>query len=182
MRYFEKNVLIVLCIVLAGCASNRVPVSDYLRQQFALQETQLQKLQVYVSENIVLERVTDTSGADIEAGELKVFGEKIEQVIISKKTPGIILEATDAWVKVSFSEGTWLYFGSIATDGNDPWGGKYALFAEKWSGGVGYLNFNGYEYRAIKSSSKAVLEIRQNDLQKKVVEKNKLQGVELEAE
>jgi hypothetical protein len=173
----------IFIISLFGCATNRVPVSDYLRQQYTLEEARLQKLQVYVSENIVLERVTDTSGADIEAGELNVFGEKIEQIIISKKTPGIILEATDAWVKVSFSEGTWLYFGSVATEGgDDPWGGKYALFAEKWSGGIGYLKFNGFEYRAVKKSSQAVLEIRQKDLKKTVVEKNKLPGVQLGAE
>lgn len=175
-------VIFIACSLLLGCASKRVAVSDYLRQQFSLEEAQLQQLQVYVSQPITLERVVDSTGSEVNSGELNVFGEKLEQIIISKKTPGVILEATDRWAKVSFAEGTYLYFGSFAGTGNDPWGGKYALYAERWSGGVGYLEFNGLPYRAIEKSGQAVLEIRQNDLKKDVVETNKLPGITLEAD
>ncbi len=167
-------------LILFGCATNRVPVSDYLRQQFTLEEAELKQLQVYLSDTITLERVVDSTGSEVDAGELNVFGEKLERIIITPKTPGIVLQATDRWAKVSFGEGTWLYFGSFANTGNDPWGGKYALFAEKWSDGVGYLEFNGLPYRAIKKSGQAVLEIKQNDLKKNVVDEQKLPGVKLE--
>ncbi|ATX75325.1 MAG: hypothetical protein MUQ43_11255 [Reinekea forsetii] len=178
--------LLIGTISLSGCAlfggASRVPVSDYLRQQFSLQEAELKQLQVYVSSTIVLERVTDSSGADIAAGELNVFGERLEQIVIKPSTPGIILQATETWAKVSFSEGTWLIFGSFAASPNDPWGGKYALYAQTWAGGVGELEFNGLSYRAIKTSGQAVLEIRQKDLNRRVIEKTKLSGVPLAAE
>jgi len=187
MRYRNAIILsfVLVATALSGCSmfgGNRVAVSDYLRQQFTLQEAELKQLQVYVSETITLERVVDSTGSDIEQGELNVFGEKLEQIVISSKTPGIVLQATDRWAKVSFSEGTWLYFGSFASTGNDPWGGKYALFAEKWSDGIGYLEFNGLAYRAVKKSGQAVLEIRQNDLKKNTVKKKKLPGVSLDSD
>lgn len=171
---------LISLFIFTSCASKRVPVSDYLRQQYALQSADLQALQVYLSAPIVLERTVDSTGSEVAAGELNVFGEKIEQIIISTKTPGVVLEATDQWAKVSFSEGTSLYFGSFGSTANDPWAGKYALYAQKWSAGVGYLEFNGQQYRAIKTSGQAVLEIRQNDLKNSVVTKTKLDGVKLE--
>ena len=51
-----------------------------------------------------------------------------------------------------------------------------------WAGGVGELEFNGLSYRAIKTSGQAVLEIRQKDLNRRVIEKTKLSGVPLAAE
>jgi hypothetical protein len=177
---FTKLVLLLLVLSTSACAS-RIALSEQVREENNLTAEQLKTLQVYVSDTITLERLIDSSGSTVDkSGVLELYGEKREQVIIKPSTPGIITEVFDSYVKVSFSEGTELIFGlNTGAKKGDPWAGKYALYADKWQGEHGILSFKGDTYRAIRSSSIAVLEVNKKQLKAIDIEKVELSGIRL---
>ncbi len=109
----------VLCLSLlaaaaslsTGCASY-VDFTQEMVDQHHLVAKDLQNLQFYNSDKIVLRREL-TKGSRAITGSHKLLviaGKEIEEVVIEKHTPGVIVGVGAGTLKVSFEEGTFLEF------------------------------------------------------------------------
>lgn len=100
-----------LLAFLSGCASY-LPFSQELRDEHKLEAKDLKNLQFYTSHTITLRREAERGGREVTSGHklLLIAGKQIEEVVIEKHTPGIVLNASGSTLEVSFDEGTSLVF------------------------------------------------------------------------
>jgi hypothetical protein len=75
-----------------GCATVFKPSTRIL-----LDDSQIEKVQYYVSTQIILTReLTTGEGPEVSSGKVSVFrGKRIEQIIITAKTPGVLINKRD---------------------------------------------------------------------------------------
>ena len=95
-----------------GCASY-VPVTQELRNEHKLTANDLSNLQFYNSDTITLRRELARGDREVTgAHKLRVIaGKQIEEVVIDKHTPGVVVGVSGGALRVSFEEGTFLEFG-----------------------------------------------------------------------
>ena len=96
----------------AGCASNRIPMTQELRSQHGLTKTEMLNLQYYNSQDIILRRKVETSGKQITQGHKLVVksGVAVEEVVIEAGTPGVAVDVGTDFIAVTFERGTVLTF------------------------------------------------------------------------
>lgn len=144
----------------------RVPYTSYIQEKYELSEQELKKLQFFISHEIVLYKASSDGDASALKGELLVRSDKqMEEVIIQKGTPGVVVQAGTRQLAVSFEigKGRFLVFGSQTSDG---W---YYLMAEEWTRRHGKLEYAGNSYFAAPGSGRAHLQFKMRKL--KLLEK-----------
>jgi hypothetical protein len=96
----------------SGCASY-VPVTQELRNEHRLSANDLSNLQFYNSHTITLRRELARGDRQVTGTHklLVIAGKQIEEVVIEKHTPGVVIGVNDGLLRVSFEEGTFLEFG-----------------------------------------------------------------------
>lgn len=151
----RKACLLALLLGAASCKSpgppaELVPFTSTLRARYELENEEIQALQYYISEQIVLERVATEGVRRIKRGRLIVrSGTRIQQVVVEPRTPGIVepssLIGDSRWghaIEVSFVPGAPLNFAAHTSDGG------YSLASARPSAG-GLLDglFSGWGRR-----------------------------------
>jgi hypothetical protein len=94
-----------------GCVSY-VPFTAELQAEHRLAPRDLQNLQFYTSHKITLRRELANDSRQITGSHklLVIAGKRIEEVVIEKHTPGVIVGVGRGTLKVSFEEGSSLDF------------------------------------------------------------------------
>lgn len=146
----------VFLLSIPSC-KNLVPYTDALRKQNNWSDAEIQRIQFYTSEEIVLYRELVSGSTQIVSGKIKKMnGREIEEVVIKRKTPGVVTEIPkEGKMYVSFEIGDsyYLTFGI-----NPEQRGRYVLLAKEWTkGGIGKVTYNGVEFQASPSSAAAHL-------------------------
>lgn len=107
--------LFVPVLFLLSACKTLVPFTEELATQHNWEESELESLQYYNSETIVLNRYVTSDEASIVSGTLKmVDGRQVEEIIIKEGTPGIVTAFPDGErMAVSFeiSDDYYLTFG-----------------------------------------------------------------------
>jgi len=157
----RNRLVLAVCALIAasgvGCASNRTALTYDMIQQNQLTPEEQKGLQYYISETITLRRSVDSGERRVAQGRLVTRdGRWIEEITIPKDTPGVAVEVGPDWIDVSFEAGEKLRFGS-APSTRQRWQGKYALYADRWEGTVGYLTYAGLTFQAVEDSGSAYL-------------------------
>lgn len=145
-----KNIITLLCAsgLLAGCAlipvSNKVPFTHDLREQYAISPDDISRLQFYVSEEIVLERLIHKQGAKAtKENRLELLNnDVVRQVRIPRLTPGVAVSVTNDMIEVSFEQGKTLFFGSSPAKRKEVQG-AYSLLARDWTDRKGTVTYGG---------------------------------------
>jgi hypothetical protein len=122
------------------------PFTQELRQDIALTDSELDRIQFYLSKDIVMRREFSGSQSRIEGGEIKVVdGRKVEEVIIARRTPGVLLFSPERdTYAIGFEEGfnnRYLMFGP-----NPRSGGQFVLLASEWKSNVGRVTYDNRAY------------------------------------
>jgi len=103
--------MVAALLTATGCASTMVPLTHELRTQHELSDKEVQQLQIYLSHTVTMRREVNAKGRTISGGHLKVTaGKTIEEVVIKKHTPGVVIGIDEQVVRVSFEEGSSLEF------------------------------------------------------------------------
>jgi hypothetical protein len=99
----KLTVLVLLVLIIAGCART-VTFSHSMRERIHLLDDDLKKVQFYVSEKIVIKREFVNWSSEINREhDLRQEGNHfLETVIINTDTPGIVVEANEDELHVSF--------------------------------------------------------------------------------
>ena len=202
-------VSLLLSFAASGCASY-VDFTQELVDEHKLVSKDLQNLQFYTSNTITLRRELTKGGRQITGSHklLVIAGKQIEEVVIEKHTPGVIVGVGSGTLKVSFEEGSFLEFslrgvnepltapvvqsnGGFAT-APDPFPGNggptdsdsVRSFIGSGSyyllpGGSGSIDFQGLTYEAVEDSSIAHLVISSESLEEQQEKKTVLRGRQL---
>ena len=133
--------LIVACCF-ASCSQRLYPFTDDIYDEFGQSTKELEKIQFYLSDDIILYRDLGGTRSSVVDGKIKmVDGRKIEEIIFRKGTPGVfVFSPKRDRIAISFEkgEGKYLMFGP-----NTKVGGRFVLLAKEWQkrrGKVTYAN------------------------------------------
>lgn len=146
--------LLPALLLMASCASYQ-PLTENDRIENNWNAKELKKVQFYLSSDIIIQRKLGNESSTIENGKVRIVnGERIEEVIIRKGTPGILVNTANNNIGISFEDGDdkYLMFGA-----NKGKGGRYYLLASDWKNNVGKVTYEGKTYFCTPESGKAFL-------------------------
>lgn len=162
-------ILSLMAISFAGFSQKLVPFTTNLMEKYGLTKEDLRQVQFYISEEIIMEKELTGKKNEIASGKIKTFSDKrVDEIVIKRKTPCLVVDTNSKGnLKVSFSENNekTLNFGST------PETIRFVLFAEKWNGRVGVVNYGGEKYQVRGFGYDASLSVKMKDIRK--VKKNK---------
>jgi hypothetical protein len=110
-RAFPVAFALLALTVATGCHSY-VPVTQELRNEHRLSSQDLENLQFYNSHEIVLRRELARGDRQVTGSHklLVIAGRQVEEVVIAKHTPGVVVDVGEGVLRVSFEQGTSLEF------------------------------------------------------------------------
>ncbi|MBR9919766.1 MAG: hypothetical protein GYB31_02940 [Bacteroidetes bacterium] len=145
-----KSLHIILAVFLvalfSACGPTLRPFTQELYEEYGWTENELQKIQFYLSKDIVLRRQINKGSTEIISGEVKVIdGKEVEQIIIREGTPGVFLFSPKTnRLAVSFDDGSderFLMFGPNPKVSN-----RYVLLGSEWDRRSGKVSYEGQAY------------------------------------
>ena len=149
-------VLVFVAVTAQSCSNKLTPFTKRLQNQFQWEESELQRIQFYLSDDIVLRRTLGIGESRISKGKIEVVdGREVEQVVFKEGTPGVMLfSPKDNRLAISFEEDSdkFLMFGP-----NPQVGGKYVLLAKDWNRRVGQVTYDGRTYTTNSESALSCL-------------------------
>lgn len=166
---------IIALLSLSSCSKKLHYFTKELQNDFAWDQGDLQKIQFYLSDDIVLQRKLKAEDSRIVDGKIRVIdGSKVEEVVFAKGTPGIVVfKPKSDKIAVSFESGEdkYLMFGP-----NKKRGGKYMLLAKDWTKNAGAISYNDKTYRTSSESSYASLLVDVKKAEKTSFKSRKAKG------
>ncbi len=167
---------IALWACLSSCASSFTPFTEDLYRKAGWTESELSRIQFWLSDDIVLRRVFTGNTSEIQRGEIKVIdGRKVEEVILPKGTPGIFVKspATNR-LAISFEDGSderFLMFGPNPKAGN-----RFVLLAKDWERDWGQVTYDGKLYRVSSRSAYASLLVDLKKIDRTIIDSRTAAG------
>ena len=151
------RLLFIACLgTFMSCSPNLTYFTSDLPDRYNWNESDLQRIQFYLSDDIVLQRTLEKGESVIAEGKVVLEeGRRIEQIIFSEGTPGVLLFIPKKErMAVSFDEdgGEFLVFGAAKR-----YNGRYVLMASDWNRREGVVTYNGKKYRTDNQSAFAAL-------------------------
>ncbi len=150
----------ILTILLSSCSPKLTPFTERLQQENDWSESELKKIQFYVSGDIVLRRQATKGVSKIEHGEIKIIdGKRVEEIVIKKGTPGVFLfQPKEGRFAISFEsredKDPYLIFGPSKKAR-----GRYTLRAKDWGNNNrgGKVSYGGRAFYTPTESAYAIL-------------------------
>jgi hypothetical protein len=140
MKHFIVSILLLLSLV--SCKTT-VPFTGHIKKNCGLDNFQLQHVQFYTSDKIILYKVKQQGKAQVHGGKiiLSEIGSS-ETLIINKNTPCIFVGELNGKILLSFERGEDrnLLFGVSQND-------FYSLMAKSWDGDGGVVEYAGNTYQ-----------------------------------
>ncbi len=162
-------------IFLSSC-SPLTPFSQRLYVENGWSERDLQSIQFYLSNDVILTRQVKAGDSSIKDGKVKIVNDKqIEEIRFPKGTPGVLLFIPkENRFAISFEEGgndKYLMFGP-----NKKFGGKYMMLAADWDKQYGTVTYNDNIYRTDYDSAYSAIMIDLKAIKKVVVKSKTAKG------
>lgn len=157
MNVKTLTMLGLLVIALSSCGPTLTPFTQRLYEENNWTESELKRIQFYLSDDVVLRRELSGSKSEIVSGEIKMIdGQRVDEIVIRDGTPGVFMFSpkSDRFA-VSFEEGgdeRFLMFGP-----NPKAGDRYVLLASDWNRRTGKVTYAGKKYSVGSNSAFASL-------------------------
>jgi hypothetical protein len=138
--------LFSLLILANSCSPELRPFSSNLLKEGGWSDTDLKKIQFYLSDDVVIRRKLTEGSSEITSGTIKIVkGEKLEEVRIPHGTPGVFLfRVKEDHFAIGFdgsSDKRYLMFGP-----NPKQRGTYMLLATEWQDKQGKVRYDDKFY------------------------------------
>lgn len=158
MKYRYLLILILLGI-LTSC-NNKILFTYDIKKRLDEKDLDIERVQFYNSEKILLRRSIPFDEAMVSAGEIKFEnGQYVEEIIIKKETPGACDYDGDMELGVSFEQGE----NKIIRFRLNKLGNFYEVDVQKKGGGIGKIEYDSTKYEIQPISESARLLIKKND-------------------
>lgn len=143
--------------LLTACSPTYTYFTKSLYEQEKWTPEEIQRIQFYVSKDIVLNRTISGGESTITEGKIKIVnGERVEQVVVKAGTPGVlVMMPREDRFAISFEEAddeAFLMFGP-----NPKFDNRYALLAQEWERDGGQVHYRDKVYYADASNAYASL-------------------------
>lgn len=175
LQILYKIFLFGSLFVVVGCSPRLSPFTQQLYDSNNWTEDDLRQVQFYLSDDVVLRREATSGNSRIEGGEIKmVDGRKVEEIVIRKKTPGVLVfMPKEKRFAVSFetSDDRFLMFGPNPKAGN-----RYILLASEWKRNRGKVTYDGKPFYTPSSSAYAALMVDLKKVRKVSVKSRTAKG------
>ncbi len=147
----------VLSVLLSSCSARLTPFTQDLYEKEGWTQSELKKIQFYLSEDVVLTRQMVKGESQITEGKIRIVdGRRVEEIRIPSGTPGVLLfMPRENRFAVSFEahdDDLYLMFGP-----NPKMRNRYALLAREWDRDQGRVHYNGNLYDVDSRSAFATL-------------------------
>ena len=161
-----RIIAFLLVITAIGCSPELRPFTTNILQEGGWSDSDLQKIQFYLSDDIVIRRNLSEGTSEITSGTIKIVkGVRVEEVRIRKGTPGTFLFRADKnHFAIGFdaaSDKRYLMFGA-----NPKRQGSYVLLASEWKDRLGKVRYDDRFYFAEEESAWAGLLVDLKKIQK----------------
>ncbi len=170
-----RSVFALSLFWLLGCGPTYRPFTEDLHRSYTWDEKDLQKVQFYLSNDIVLTRSLSKGESVIEGGKVRLEeGRRIEEVIFKEGTPGVLIfMPKEDRMAISFDRGNdkYLMFGPSPKQN-----GRYVLLASSWDSRKGEVTYDGKKYKTASRSALAGLLIDLKKVQRVTVSRKKAPG------
>src|SRR5688500_11480006 len=155
MRYYFP--LSIFCItLLASCSPLYTYFTQSLYEKQNWSQEDIQRIQFYVSRDIVLTRSVSDGETKITEGKIRIInGRKVQQIVINARTPGVlVLMPKEDRFAISFEtdDDAYLMFGP-----SPKYYERFALLAQDWERDNGKVHYKGQLYEVDNSSAFAAL-------------------------
>jgi len=174
-QLFKLTAILGVILFVSACSPRLTPFTQDLYNDFDWSNRELKRIQFYLSEDIVLRREASRGTSRIEDGEIKIVnGERIEEIVFERGTPGIFVDGPDRnRFAISFEPGKdkFLVFGP-----SQRYNGRYTLKAKDWNRNRGIVTYNGKRYRTSSQSAYASLLVDLRAIKDTKVKKRKAEG------
>jgi len=170
--------LVFFTILLSSCGPRLSPLTQRLVDDQNWSESELKRIQFYLSEDLVLTRELRDGKSEIRNGQVKIIdGREVEQIVFKRNTPGVfVFSPKTQRMAVSFerNDDNFLVFGPNPNAGN-----RYVLLATDWNRRSGTVSYSGKKWRVNSADAYASLliplkRLRNRDVNGKVVGGRKL--------
>ncbi len=165
--------LVVCLLVFTSCGPTLSPFTQRLLDEQGWSEADLEQIQFYLSEDIVLRRQVTEGSSEITRGEIRIVdGREVEQIVFRRGTPGVYLfSPKDNRFAISFEKGgsgRYLIFGP-----NPKIDGRYAIRGRDFDRRGGTVTYDGRTWRIDGRDALATLmvdlkRIRKQDVNSRV--------------
>lgn len=166
--------ILVLIVLATSCSPKLTPFTTELRSEYKWKESELERIQFYLSDDIVLYReVKESEVTNITNGVIKVKnGRHVEEITFPSCTPGVFIrEPKTNRFAVSFeSDNNFLMFGPKRR------GSDFVLLAADWNRNSGKISYNGKIYYTDSSSAYARLLVDMSEINKSSVKRKTVKG------
>lgn len=154
MKYFFF--LFIVALLLGSCGPTLRPFTKSMYDEYGWTERDLQNVQFYLSQDILLTRKAKGHESSIKDGKIRVKeGRKIEKIIIKKGTPGVLVfipKKNRFAISFDQDDNKYLMFGP-----NSSANGRFVLLARDWDRQVGEMTYNNETYYTTSESALAHL-------------------------
>ena len=166
----------VLIATLASCSPRLTPFTANLRNKYEWTDADLEKIQFYLSDDIILYREIKDGNAKIADGAIKIKnGRKVEEIKFPKRTPGVfVLEPKTNQFAISFEttdDNRYLMFGPSKKRG-----AEFVLLAADWKKDRGRISYNDKIYYTSDESAYASLMVDLTKARKLSVKRKTVKG------
>lgn len=132
--------------VLSSCSPSLSYFTQDLYDRNRWSESELKKIQFYLSDDVYLRRKLGENSSEIVEGKVRIVnGQKVEEIFIPRSTPGVFMFSPKAnRFAVAFENGSdsrFLMFGPSPKAGE-----RYVLLAKDWERSTGTVTYDGKEY------------------------------------
>lgn len=157
MKAIKFLILTSFLTMLFGCSPKLTPFTADLQETNNWTFEDMQQIQFYLSQDIVLYRSRSKADTKIQDGKITmVDGKKVDKIVIESGTPGVLVFSPKSdRMAVSFENGNdkrFLMFGPSPKAGD-----KYVLLAKEWKRKKGEITYEGKTYYTNAESAYAAL-------------------------
>jgi hypothetical protein len=142
----NKFMFLLLFVAFSSCSPSLSYFTQDLYDRNRWSESELKKIQFYLSDDVYLRRKLGENSSEIVEGKVRMInGEKVEEIFIPRSTPGVFTFSPKAnRFAIAFENGSdqrFLMFGP-----NPKAGERYVLLAKDWERASGKVTYDGKEY------------------------------------
>ena len=176
MKKYQLVLASISLMVCCACSSLQ-PFTNGAKNSYGLSESELKKVQFYLSGDLVLYKSKSEGNTATEGGVVNVNNSKdIEKIVIKSGTPGVLKAYVDKGkIAVQFEEGE----NKFLLFGNESSNGLYQLLAKEWKNGTGILTYDGKDYRISQGGGGTHLMFSVKKRTKTTINERKATGVEI---
>ena len=173
MQKISLLAAVLLIIGLSSCSRSLTSFTEKLYDEQRWSDSELEKIQFYLSDDIILRRDAGSSQSRLDEGQIQIIdGRRVEQVRFKKGTPGVFVfsPGKDKFA-ISFEDNNdkYLMFGP-----SDKWSGRFVLLAKEWKRNRGKISYDGKIWNTSSESAYTALMV---DLKKASKTKYKSKSV-----